>query len=419
MRRLRTDRRLTQVDVAEPFYTAAYISTIEAGRREPSPKAIAHFAAKLGVDPEELTTGRPTELPAKLAIDLQHANEALYNGGYDQADETFKRVAKEASPYAMNRVQAKSRVGRGVVAERQGRSEEALAHFEAASDLVATEPPPIRVEATVGRARCLQMVGDVRYALHVLETYLLILEKERLPDPAALMRTYSSLIWPYTEVGLYGKANEAATSALALEAKVDDPEQIASMHFNVARELLRIGRAEDALESLRRAEELYARLNWKTEIARAHVNRGIVFADQADLETARSELQSALQLIEGTSSVLMQARALNELARVERLSKNAAAAKELLDESISLLRDGNIAELALAHRELARCNIDDAPEIAEKHFRTAIDLYTRSEEMLQVAGTHRELGDLLCATGNEVAGRETYREGLLALVPSV
>ena len=50
LRRLRLARGLTQRELAEPMYTHAYVSTIEAGRRQPSQRALAHFGASVRVD---------------------------------------------------------------------------------------------------------------------------------------------------------------------------------------------------------------------------------------------------------------------------------------------------------------------------------------------------------------------------------
>ena len=58
LRQIRVARGMTQAELASPRYTHAYVSAIEAGRRQPSTKAIEHFAARLGVDPDELMTGR-------------------------------------------------------------------------------------------------------------------------------------------------------------------------------------------------------------------------------------------------------------------------------------------------------------------------------------------------------------------------
>lgn len=418
MRRLRVERDLTQAELAEPDYTAAYISTIEAGRRIPSPAAVAHFANRLQIDPEELATGRPTSLPAELRFKLQEGFHKLYSAEYMAAEKQFKDINDAAQRYAMVRIAAQARVGLGIAAERQNDPQKGAVHFAAARELLQNEPAPIWVESVAGAARCAQMSGDVREAIHGLETYILVLNKNGLLDPLALMRAHSSLIWPYTEVGLFKKAREAAEEALRLEPRVDQPEQVANMHLNVARELLRVGRTDDALVSLQRAEDLYTNLHWNTELARAHANRGIVYAENGDLATARRELEVSLELIEGAPDTLIQARSLNELAKIERLAGEGDRAVEMLTRAISMLQDGDIAELALANHELGRCLVDKNPVTAEEHLQEAIKLYERAGKSMQAATAYRELGDLLSERGELDRGRNAYREGLVFLEPA-
>ncbi|MGH2730457.1 MAG: helix-turn-helix domain-containing protein [Actinomycetota bacterium] len=415
LRRLRHSRGLTQMELAAPAYTHAYVSTIEAGRRTPSPKAIDHFARKLGVDAEEILTGRPSDLPATLALRTQEARMLLSHGQYDKSEEMLRAIVKRAKTHELHRLRANGETGLGLAAERQGKTERALGHYQEADRLLASEPSHVRAEVVAGIARCFQMMGDVRYAIHILETYLITLQKNGLDDPVARMRTYASLVWPYSEIGLYDKASHVAFEALRLEPRVDNLEQVASMHTNVARELLRVGKITDALQSLKRAEDLYQTLDWRTDAALARMNRGIVFADRGDLEEAKAELQLALQTLKGSPEVVNHARALNELGRVQRLLGETDEAARVVEQSISLLGESDVTELALAHRELGLCNKDSDPPVAEKNLREAIELYRRADEKLHIAGTLRELGDLLCAQGDIEAGRDAYREGLLSL----
>ncbi|MGZ5213339.1 MAG: tetratricopeptide repeat protein, partial [Actinomycetota bacterium] len=62
---------------------------------------------------------------------------------------------------------------------------------------------------------------------------------------------------------------------------------------------------------------------------------------------------------------------------------------------------------------------DDDASVAEKHFRTAIELYERSEQSFETAITYRALGDLFHDRGNGEAACEAYRTGIMALEPTV
>src|SRR5919198_3008491 len=57
LRRFRREQGLSQRQLAERGVTAAYISRIEAGARQPSVKALRVLARKLGVSADYLETG--------------------------------------------------------------------------------------------------------------------------------------------------------------------------------------------------------------------------------------------------------------------------------------------------------------------------------------------------------------------------
>ena len=54
---LRTGLGLTQRQLAEPKYTAAYVSTVESGKVRASETALRYFAGKLATTYEQLATG--------------------------------------------------------------------------------------------------------------------------------------------------------------------------------------------------------------------------------------------------------------------------------------------------------------------------------------------------------------------------
>jgi transcriptional regulator with XRE-family HTH domain len=62
LKRLRTERGLSQRAIAGKGVSYAYVSRIEADARQPSVKAIRLLAAKLGVTPEELEFGTATRV---------------------------------------------------------------------------------------------------------------------------------------------------------------------------------------------------------------------------------------------------------------------------------------------------------------------------------------------------------------------
>jgi tetratricopeptide (TPR) repeat protein len=227
------------------------------------------------------------------------------------------------------------------------------------------------------------------------------------------MRVHASLVWPYTELGMSEYASRAASLSLRLRTQVEAPEEVAGMYLNAARALLNDGEVAAALEALNNAEEIFRDLNWQTEISRAQTARGIVHLESGNYAQANRELTAALETFRRLGFVREEARTLNELARLERLLGNSQNGESLARQTLELVRQTEMLPTqARAHRELALCLGDSAPDLAEENFREAIGLYRQCGELAHAADTHRLLGDLL-ERQRASGGAAEYRAGLL------
>jgi len=415
LRRIRRSRGLTQKDLAEPAYSDAYVSILEADRRRPSSEAIRYFAQKLGVDEDELLTGRPSNLHITLDIDAKEARQEASRGRITEAEDKATRIAQQAKRYGLAKHQACATQVLALCAMQRGNLERAIELYETAESLLAAEPLTARIEAVAGKARCLRMSGDLHHSIYVLEETLENLNRENLSDAGALLRIHASLVPSYFQSGAHRKANASATEALRLASTAQEPERLADMHMNVARMMLAQGRPDDARDSLRRAEELFVELELQTEIAHCRLAQAYVLSREGKLQESKEQLESAQRIFVATGNLLDEARVKNELARIARQLGRAAQARRLLESSIEVLRDErDLPELALAIRELGLVETTRDPARAEKHFRTAIELYDRMDAAVELAITYRMLGDLMGAQGNR-SSADLYRTGLLAL----
>jgi tetratricopeptide (TPR) repeat protein len=411
LKRLRMQRGLTQRALAEPNYTHAYVSTIEAERRHPSPAALAHFATKLGVEVDELLTGRPPDLSARLELELQQARVALSAGRSAEADETFARIAREARRFLLPNLQARAEEARGLCAERLGEPERALEHYEDAERLLAGGPATNLARCVAGRARCHGMLGDVRYAVHLLEDFRGTLERDGLLEPDALLTADACLAVAYLDAGLFRQANASAERALSLSAEVEDPERLAVMHMNVARVLLEGRRAAEAVESLRRAGDLFSQIELHTEMAGARLARGRAIGRSGDPASARDDLTRARSVYAETGARADEARAVTELGRIEYLVGARPEAIALLEEARRLAAKDAVA-LAHATRELGIRIGPEDPSESERHLLAAIDLFERCDLELEAGATYRALGDLFTERGDVESACDAYRSGL-------
>ncbi|MFF0779342.1 tetratricopeptide repeat protein [Streptomyces sp. NPDC003720] len=414
VQQLRTERGLTQRQLAEPTYTPAYISTLEAGRVRASDEALRHIAGRLGVAFEELAVGRPAHLATALRLRLAEAQRALADGDCEEATARYSGLLIEAEGHGLVAEQATALLGLGETALQSGELGRAREHFERAEERLAGESLPVRVPAVRGRAVSHYLAGELRYAVYLLETALDELNRGGLHDPDALLLLYASVIGPYMDMGAHARAAQAAEFALALAPRVADPALIARMHRTVARTLLAEGRLAEADASLAKAAELNRQLQLRTELANCHWMRGYVCAQNGELERAEAELRQALAMFSRTRAALYGSQAAVELADVLHRQGRSAEAAELLNGVLGdFSSERGAVHAAAAHRLLGIIAEDDRDtEAAEEHYVRALSLLERAGAAGDLADLCRLLGDLLRRTGRVEAALDAYRTGL-------
>jgi tetratricopeptide (TPR) repeat protein len=414
VQRLRVERGLTQRQLAEPTYTPAYVSTLEAGRVRPSDEALKYLAERLGVDFEELATGRPARLVTDLRLRLTEAQRLLATGEAEAAARQYRALLTEAEQHALDEEQATALLGLGDCGIDAGDLDAARDFFERAERRLAGAPLPARVPALRGRAVAHYLAGELRYAVYLLESTLDELNRGGLHDPDALLLLYASVIGPYMDMGAAARAAQAAEFALALAPQVADPALVARMHRSVARTLLAEGRLAEADASLAKAAELYRRLQLRTELANCHWMRGHVAAQNGELECAEGELRQAQAMLSAQRAALYSSQVAVELADVLHRRGRSQEAAALLREVLGDLSPERGAVHAAGAHRLLGIIAEDArdTEAAEEHYVRALSLLERAGAAGDLADLCRMLGDLLRRTGRVEAALDAYRTGL-------
>ncbi|MFI1410716.1 helix-turn-helix domain-containing protein [Streptomyces sp. NPDC020707] len=414
VQQLRTERGLTQKQLAEPAYTPAYVSTLEAGRVRPSEEALRHIAERLGVAYEELATGRPAHLATDLRLRLTDAQRTLATGEAEIAAEQYTALLAEAQAHGLDAECAAALLGLGECAMDTGDLATARLRFEESEKRLADEPLPVRVPALRGRAVSHYLAGELRYACYLLESAIDELNKGGLHDPDALLLLYAAVIAPYMDMGAHARAAQAAEFALALAPQVGDPALLARMHRSVARTMIAEGRMAEADISLGKAAELYRQLQIRTELANCHWMRGYLYAQNGDLERAESELREAQAMHSAQRAALYTSQVAVELADVlHRRGKSEEAASLLHGVLGDLSSERGAVHSAGAHRLLGIIAEDSRDtETAEEHYVRALSLLERAGAAGDLADLCRLLGDLLRRTGRIDAALDAYRTGL-------
>jgi tetratricopeptide (TPR) repeat protein len=414
VQQLRTERGLTQKQLAEPAYTPAYVSTLEAGRVRPSEEALRHIAERLGVAYEELATGRPARLATDLRLRLTDAQRTLATGEAEIAAEQYTALLAEAESHGLNAECAAALLGLGECALDTGDLATARERFEQSEKRLADAPLPVRVPALRGRAVSHYLAGELRYACYLLESTIDELNRGGLHDPDALLLLYAAVIAPYMDMGAHARAAQAAEFALALAPQVGDPALLARMHRSVARTMIAEGRMAEADASLGKAAELYRQLQIRTELANCHWMRGYLYAQNGDLERAESELREAQAMHSAQRAALYTSQVAVELADVlHRRGKSDEAATLLHGVLGDLSSERGAVHSAGAHRLLGIIAEDGRDtETAEEHYVRALSLLERAGAAGDLADLCRLLGDLLRRTGRIDAALDAYRTGL-------
>ncbi|MEW2246788.1 helix-turn-helix domain-containing protein [Streptomyces sp. NPDC006975] len=414
VQRLRGRRGLTQRQLAEPTYTPAYISTLEAGRVRPSDAALRHIAERLGVTFEELATGRSARLVTDLRLRLTEAQRTLAGGDAEPAAGQYAALLEEAEAQGLDEMAAAALLGLGECGIDTGDLAAARGFFERAEARLADAPLPARAPAVRGRAVTHYLAGELRYAVYLLESTLDELNRAGLHDPDALLLLYASVIGPYMDLGAQARAAQAAEFALALAPRVEDPALVARMHRSVARTLLAEGRLAEADASLGKAAELYRQLQIRTELANCHWMRGYVYAQNGRLEQAEAELREAQAMLTAGRAGLYSSQVAVELADVlHRRGRSQEAAALLRDVLGDLSSERGAVHAAAAHRLLGIIAEDGRDtEAAEEHYVRALSLLERAGAAGDLADLCRLLGDLLRRTGRVEAALDAYRTGL-------
>ncbi|MFD9583938.1 helix-turn-helix domain-containing protein [Streptomyces sp. NPDC059980] len=414
VQQLRTKRGLTQKQLAEPAYTPAYISTLEAGRVRASEPALRHIAERLGIAYEELTTGRPAHLATDLRLRLTDAQRTLATGEAEVAAEAYTALLAEAVTHGLAAEEAAALLGLGECALDTGDLETARRRFEESEQRLGDAPLPQRVPAVRGRATSHYLAGELRYACYLFESTLDELNRTGLHDPDALLLLYTGVIAPYMDMGAHARAAQAAEFALALAPQVGDPALVARMHRSVARTMIAEGRIAEADVSLGKAAELYRQLQIRTELANCHWMRGYLYAQNGELERAETELREAQAMLSAKRAALYTSQVAVELADVlHRRGKSDEAGTLLRQVLGDLSSERGAIHSAAAHRLLGIIAEDARDtEAAEEHYVRAMSLLERAGAAGDLADLCRLLGDLLRRTGRVEAALDAYRTGL-------
>ncbi|GAA2028527.1 helix-turn-helix transcriptional regulator [Catenulispora yoronensis] len=382
---------MSQRELAEPRYTAAFVSSLEAGKRTASVEALEYFAQRLAIAVDELRTGRAADHWLRLELALAVAEAAGAPGA-------FRELL--GSEGLSDEQQAWCHVGIGHAALATADLAEAGIQFESADHHLVGAAPHHRAHATVGRAAVLRRQGDARYAVYLLTEARDELTRTGYPDPSALLALHVHLAVAHSDLGDDVQAAEAAESALLL-ASGPRPMTIARGHLDTGRTLLAAGRLPEAAVAVGQARAAFREATLHSLLAWCHRARGLRRKRDWDREGALTDLTMAERLFAESGQDDRRVDTALELAEL-RLAMGIAEP--------DLPVAGNPVQQARADRLRALMASDGVAK--EQFLVAAIGGFRDRGPRPELARAVNELADLLEAAGRGDEALRVLRAGL-------
>lgn len=371
IRQARTRVALTQAQLAQGRYTAAYISALERGLAKPSMAALTFLSERLGVPVSDLVAEeRPASgrLEADLMLASGKAQEALDR--YDSLLESAGEDRRNRAELLRGRAEALCRVGRGGEAIRPASESAELfdalaapadaawarywlagAHYQEDNPaeargilhgLLAADRAGLAV-APDFRFRLLTQLGNVEgwdgewdRALTYMEEAQTLVESVSLRQRAAFL---SSLALQYRRVGDLERSIRVGHESLALYQAADAEREEAALENNMAITFIELGNGARAEEHLRRARELaerHADPRLLSEVAEAEARLALSRNDETG---ALDRAQAALAAADAGGSYLAAVGAHLTLGRLAHRHRDRSEVEHEFEKASALLRE--------------------------------------------------------------------------------
>jgi tetratricopeptide (TPR) repeat protein len=417
IRDLRVQAGLSKTALAKPRYSLSYVSQIEAGRRTPSPEALAFFAGRLGVSPRYLTTGIPEDIEERLAYRIEEGRVALRQGRPHEALDVLGSVRAQAEEYALPAVRSQAMILTGDALIQLGKLNEAVDVLEEARERGGLSPRDDGLVAAA-LARAYRLVGDLTYAAEVAESFLSSRDHGPLDLPVAV-ELQSVLISIYFERGDMLRAERAARRALLAAPLITSLEQRAKIYWYVGRVLTEARKWGEALEAATRARVIMEELEDRRSVARLHNAYAFICieSDPPRTDEARDHLGKAEALLVDLGAPGDLLSTYTERARLALVEDEPEVALEFADRA---LLDSPPEELEKARALYLKGRILGVlgrTAEARPILREAVSSFHGHGARQEEASCWRELGELDLAEGDVQAAVEALRAGLEALDP--
>jgi transcriptional regulator with XRE-family HTH domain len=266
LRRLRTERGMSQRDLAVGVVNQSYISLLEKGSRVPTPEVVNHLSEVLGVPVAELA-GVDVEpvVPAGAAVaGAELARELIVSSAVDQGDlPRASQVLTAAFEEAKRSGQPAAMLSHGLALERilEQRNDRS-ARYALLADLVAVAEqagvPEALVRTRIALAAAARDVGRLTEAFTHIEQAQTEIADTAFVGGSEHVRLYAVHISVLSDAGGGAEITRIVDRMVAMAAEVKSLTISGRAHWVASIAMARIGEVDRSLEHLRSAREMLA-----------------------------------------------------------------------------------------------------------------------------------------------------------------
>jgi transcriptional regulator with XRE-family HTH domain len=406
IKQARTRVGLTQAQLAQGRYTAAYISALERGLAKPSMAALTFLSERLGVSvPDLVAEERPAA--GRLEADLLLASGAYQDAldRYDALLETAREDRRIRGELLRGRAEALCRLDRGAEAIRP--AAEAAELFDA-------------IGAAADAAWARYWLAGAHYltdnTAEAQGLYLQLLAEERAGlqvAPDFRFRLLTQLANTETWDGSPERALAYMEEARSLIGDIS-LRQRAAFLSGLSLQYRRAGDLEGSIRVGHESLALYHAADAEREEAALEGNLAMTFLELGNTTQARTHLRRARSLAERHDDARLLSEVTEEEARLALAAGNDEEAGERARLALAMADAGGSYMAAVgAHRTLARLaqRRDDRPE-AESSFERAARLLRSHRSNAQLRDLLGEWAEMRSGWGDAGGANELYAEAL-------
>ena len=406
IRQARTRAGLTQAQVAEGRYTAAYISALERGLAKPSMAALTFISGRLGVPVRDLVAEeQPTA--GRLEADL-----LLASGQYTEALDRYDALLDGAGDDRRNRAELLR--GRAEALIRLDRGAEAIRPAAEAAELFDA----IGAEADAAWARY-WLAGSHYLTDNIAEAqslYQQLLAQERAGLQVAPDFRFRLLTQLANAEAWDGSPERALTYMEEARSLLGDISlrQRAAFLSGLSLHYRRAGDLEGAIRVGNESLALYRVADAERDEAVLEVNLAITYLELGATAKAKTHLRRARSMAEELDDAFLVAGVTEAEARLALATEDLDGATERARAAIAASDPGGSYMVAVgAHRTLARIARarGDRGEVEAAYGRAAA-LLRKHRSGAQLRELLAEWADVRAGWGDAGGANELYAEAL-------